>query len=94
MEITRHDQLLKQQQLYQKLGELQDSLAVDESQQIVLSQELDTLLTNRQSKLAEIANLVQRKTVLLMQREEHFKHDQEIVATTSRLKEELSELNV
>lgn len=94
MEINRHDQLIKQQQLYQKLRDLQDIIAKEEGHHLVLSQELEALVLKRKSKTEEIMNHVQRKTELLVRRDELLSFDKEKILTVRRLKDELQNLNV
>jgi uncharacterized protein YciW len=94
LEITRHDQLAKQQQLYQQLREVQDILSREEETFLTQSQELESLTMKRKTKVEELANYIQRKSELLSSRDELMAIDQENMTKVSNLKEKLGELNV
>jgi transposase-like protein len=86
--------MARQQQLYQKLREVQESLAQEEENSTTHNQELELLTTKRKTKVLEMTNYLQRKSELLIKRDELLAIDQERGTAASRLKEELEILKV
>jgi DNA repair exonuclease SbcCD ATPase subunit len=94
LEITRHDQLAKQQQLYLNIREIQDKLLREEEKFSAQSQELESLTTKRKTKIEEITTYIQRKSELLSNRDELMATEQQNLTISSDIKEKIGELNV